>query len=142
MSLQDPPHLSWLSLCCRTGAGPVLLRSHVVTVAIWGTLTLFITCYNHHGHQLIKSLPDHPTFHDFHHSHNDGNFGPFPLLILRFLLVSFASFAYFADSTTSLLLFSSRDGAISGLVPRHRPHIPQISRQAGQSQAVSLSAVW
>eukprot|EP00042_Codosiga_hollandica_P054419 m.736260 g.736260 ORF g.736260 m.736260 type:complete len:103 (-) comp58896_c0_seq14:142-450(-) len=75
MSLQDPPHLSWLSLCCRTGAGPVLLRSHVVTVAIWGTLTLFITCYNHHGHQLIKSLPDHPTFHDFHHSHNDGNFG-------------------------------------------------------------------
>ena len=64
-------------------AGPMLLRCHVCTVAVWVVLRMLKTCDAHSGYNFPAS-PFNVGFpfneakrHDFHHSANIGSYGSF-----------------------------------------------------------------
>lgn len=64
-------------------AGPILLSSHLVTVAVWLVIRMLKTCDAHSGYNFPWS-PFNAGFpmnearrHDFHHSANMGSYGSF-----------------------------------------------------------------
>jgi methylsterol monooxygenase len=60
------------------GAGPILFRSHLLTLWIWLVIALLGTTSHHSGYKLPGILGrglSNPAFHDFHHEQFTNNFG-------------------------------------------------------------------
>eukprot|EP01103_Thecamoeba_quadrilineata_P016160 TRINITY_DN5328_c0_g1_i2.p1 TRINITY_DN5328_c0_g1~~TRINITY_DN5328_c0_g1_i2.p1 ORF type:complete len:158 (-),score=5.01 TRINITY_DN5328_c0_g1_i2:51-524(-) len=56
-------------------AGPLIMRSHLVTIWIWYFLGVVGTVTHHSGYNFPWLLGLNPQFHDFHHSSFNYNFG-------------------------------------------------------------------
>jgi methylsterol monooxygenase len=59
-------------------AGPLLFRSHLLTVWLWLFIALVGTINHHSGYKLpgiLGSGLSNPAFHDFHHAQFTNNFG-------------------------------------------------------------------
>ncbi len=63
--------------------GPILLKSHVITMWIWIVVRLLEGVDGHSGYDFwfspFRYFPFRPgaNVHDYHHSHNIGNYGSF-----------------------------------------------------------------
>eukprot|EP00736_Rhodelphis_marinus_P009742 Rmarinus@m.15205 len=56
-------------------AGPILMRSHVLTVLLWFFIAILGTQMHHSGYSFPWNVDHQPEFHDAHHEFFTGNFG-------------------------------------------------------------------